>query len=526
MSDGRTLLRDYIPIRIGEKRYGRLWVHKDITDRKHAEEALRESETSYRTLFESINESFCIIEKVETAPGEPIDFRYLTANPAFSRQAGVYNVLGKTIRQVVPGEPQEWFDTYDKVLRTGEPTKFELGLVTQGRILELYASRVEDRTHRRVAVLFLDITARKNAEEALKRSEAKYRGLFENTHEGVSLRRLIHNEHGDIVDAVMVDANRAALRIFGATSLEELREKKDGGNISPEINALAMNIIKRSMATEGSVTEQVHFDADDLYYTVTVAPLWTDHVIVTSVDITEQVKARKRIEELATRAESEKNRLRTILETMPVAVSIFDASCKLIEHNALAEKYSLLNNLSICNRGVGRKKTMRWWADTGMPVERDDLPLIKAITKGTTALGNIFDVELYEGQRATIMASAAPMRDEHRKIVGGVLVQQDVTEQRELEHDAIEAKERAELYVDLLTHDINNLNAGIAGYLQLVSERGDLKVKEKTYVQRSMDLLESSSHLIENSQEDTADRVRQRRVRHHGPGMDARGRRR
>ena len=202
----------------------------------------------------------------------------------------------------------------------------------------------------------MDVTERKRMEEALKRSEAKYRGLFENTHEGVSLRRLIHDEHGDIVDAVMVDANRAALRIFGATSLEELREKKDGGNISPEINALAMNIIKRSMATEGSVTEQVHFDADDLYYTVTVAPLWTDHVIVTSVDITEQVKARKRIEELATRAESEKNRLRTILETMPVAVSIFDASCKLIEHNALAEKYSLLNNLSICNGGWGARR--------------------------------------------------------------------------------------------------------------------------------------------------------------------------
>ena len=61
------------------------------------------------------------------------------------------------------------------------------------------------------------------------------------------------------------------------------------------------------------------------------------------------------------------------------------------------------------------------------------------------------------------MTSAAPIRDEHRNIVGGVLVQQDITAQRELEHDAIEAKERAELYVDLLTHDINNMNAGVAG---------------------------------------------------------------
>ena len=78
-----------------------------------------------------------------------------------------------------------------------------------------------------------------------------------------------------------------------------------------------------------------------------------------------------------------------------------------------------------------------------------------------------------------MMASAAPIRDEHKNIVGGVLVQQDITAQRELEHDAIEAKERAELYVDLLTHDINNMNAGVSGYLQLVSKRGRSRRKKR-----------------------------------------------
>ena len=136
----------------------------DITERKRAEDALRTSETQYRTLFTSIDEGFCIIEKIETGPGDPIDFRYLEANPAFERQSGIGGVVGKTIREVVPGEPQEWFDTYDAVLRTGEPIRFERGLVTQGRVLDLYASRLED-SDRRLAVIFQDITSRKRGEE-------------------------------------------------------------------------------------------------------------------------------------------------------------------------------------------------------------------------------------------------------------------------------------------------------------------------------------------------------------------------
>ena len=124
------------------------------------------SEERYRTLFERIDQGLCIIEKVEGEAHEPPDFRYIDVNPAFATQSGVTGVVGKTIRQVIPGESEEWFLVYDTVLRTGEPIRFERELVTQGRVLELYAFRVEDKTHRRLAVMFRDITERKQAEEA------------------------------------------------------------------------------------------------------------------------------------------------------------------------------------------------------------------------------------------------------------------------------------------------------------------------------------------------------------------------
>ncbi|MCY7338650.1 MAG: PAS domain-containing protein [Sphingomonas bacterium] len=154
----------------------------DITAREAAALALRDSEVRYRSLLESIDEGFCTIEKIDTRPGELSDFRYLSANPAFVAQTGVGNVVGKTIREAFPGETQDWFDTFDTVVRTGESIRFERELATQGRVLELFAFRIDDEAHRRVGVIFADISHRRQAEErqglVLKEMDHRVKNLF------------------------------------------------------------------------------------------------------------------------------------------------------------------------------------------------------------------------------------------------------------------------------------------------------------------------------------------------------------
>ncbi|HET6527965.1 MAG TPA: response regulator, partial [Balneolaceae bacterium] len=81
---------------------------------------------------------------------------------------GVEVTIGNTIRQEFPEEPEYWFKTYDKVLKTGESIRFERPLVT-GRMLELFAFRIEDEDRYHVAVIFRDITEEKNAHEEQKR---------------------------------------------------------------------------------------------------------------------------------------------------------------------------------------------------------------------------------------------------------------------------------------------------------------------------------------------------------------------
>ncbi|MGJ4947114.1 PAS domain-containing protein [Bradyrhizobium sp. HKCCYLS20291] len=140
----------------------------DAGRRARAETALAESEERYRTLFNSIDEGFCIIEFFDGPHGPLSDYVHVEANPAYALHAGIPNVVGQKVREMVPDEAGGWVELYGAVLRTGEPIRFERELVATGRYLELAAFRVEPVSRRQVAVLFQDITARKRAEAALQ----------------------------------------------------------------------------------------------------------------------------------------------------------------------------------------------------------------------------------------------------------------------------------------------------------------------------------------------------------------------
>ena len=146
---------------------------------------LRESEERYRMLFESLDEGFCIIEKVDRGAAEPLDFLFVEANPAFAVQSGVSNVVGKTLRQLFGDEAEEWLLTYDTVCATGKPIRFEREFVSQQRVLELYAFRLSDKLPHRVGVNFQDITQRKQAENRLRQNCETFFSLIENAPFGI-----------------------------------------------------------------------------------------------------------------------------------------------------------------------------------------------------------------------------------------------------------------------------------------------------------------------------------------------------
>jgi PAS domain S-box-containing protein len=174
LSNGKVLLRDFVPLTIAGRSSGRIWVHTDITERKQAEEKLRKSETLYRGLFDSMDEGFCIIQVLFDPAGKPIDWRLLEVNAAFEKQTGLKDAAGKRIRELAPEIEQYWCDLYGKVALTGEPVHVFSGSQALNRCFEVAAYRVSDPELRQVAVVFSDVTDRIAAENHIRRLNRVY----------------------------------------------------------------------------------------------------------------------------------------------------------------------------------------------------------------------------------------------------------------------------------------------------------------------------------------------------------------
>ncbi len=136
---------------------------QDVTQRKRAEELLRQSERHYRTLFDSMEEGFCTVEVLFDDNNNAVDYRFLEVNPAFEKQTGMHNARGRRMREFPMPHEEHWFEIYGKIALTGEPARFESVAAHLHRCYDVHAFRVGEPRERKVAVLFNDITERKRA---------------------------------------------------------------------------------------------------------------------------------------------------------------------------------------------------------------------------------------------------------------------------------------------------------------------------------------------------------------------------
>jgi PAS domain S-box-containing protein len=144
---------------------------REAADRAWSEAELRASEARYRSLFNSIEAGFCVIEVKFDAQDRPVDYRFLDVNGAFGHHTGLDDPVGRWVSELVPDLEQHWFDYYGRVARTGQAEQVEMPASALGnRWYMVNAYRVDDPHLNHVAVLFNDLSDRRRAQEALENS--------------------------------------------------------------------------------------------------------------------------------------------------------------------------------------------------------------------------------------------------------------------------------------------------------------------------------------------------------------------
>ena len=128
------------------------------------DEIAKRATDKYYSLFNSMDEGFCIIELMYNEKGEIADLVFRESNPSFDKHTGLGMVVGKTVRELLPNFEQRWINIIDQVAKTGESIRHENYIQDVDRWYSTHFFRMGGAGSCFVAVAFNDITERKRRE--------------------------------------------------------------------------------------------------------------------------------------------------------------------------------------------------------------------------------------------------------------------------------------------------------------------------------------------------------------------------
>ncbi|MDR3482691.1 MAG: PAS domain S-box protein [Burkholderiaceae bacterium] len=323
-------------------------VVEEITARKHAEEVLRESDATYRSLFDNMLNGFAFCQML-FENGKANDFIYLSVNPAFSALTGLHDVAGKRVSEVVPGileTDRALLEIYARVASTGKAERVEtyVAALQMWFWISIYCPRPGH-----FVAIFDVVTERKQAEESLRKSQLQLKALIE--HAPISIAMLDR-------DLRYLAASGRWLKEYGRGYTEIMGRRHY--DVHPDIPDEWQRVHRRALAGETIKNDDDHWthaDGSSHWLRWAVLP-WTDEdgeiggIIISAEDISDRKRAEAALQQLNEELEqkvlarSQKITslnlfLNEVLEVLPFGVVVYDEQRKVVLRNKLFA--SLLN---------------------------------------------------------------------------------------------------------------------------------------------------------------------------------------
>jgi two-component system, cell cycle sensor histidine kinase and response regulator CckA len=441
---------------------------RDISGRRAAERALRESDARLRAAVEGSLDAWVVLRLVRDADGVPVDLVVLDANESAGSLLGfsASALVGRRMLEVIPSATG-FLGRVLETMASGRTIDVE-GAVPAPQLGAAWLQYQVVPMGDDVAIIARDVSDRHAAADALRRSEERLRAAIWGGFDGFAILEAVHGSDDAVVDFRFVEVNAPLAAMLASTPAELLGRGLLEIEPSQRDHGLIANYREVYGSGEPLALEWESFGTTRLragWFETHVVPL-SEGVAVALRDITEAKLAERALRESEHAALEAAARVQALIQSAPITIVERSSDGLIQQWNPATEEL------------------FGWKAEemVGQPlpgIPEGSSPaqegLGEALSRGERFTN--LEVERYtkDGRLVRLLLSVAPLFDSNGQMTGTISFGTDITEQEQVEERLRHAQKMEAIgrVAGGLAHDFNNLLTTILGNCELLGEELD-----------------------------------------------------